>query len=47
MITLQGSPEPLEESPHVRSRWARTEYLREHPYALWDFIDHTELPLTR
>jgi transposase len=22
------------------------EYLRQHPYALWDFIDHTDLPLT-
>jgi transposase len=25
---------------------AELAYLREHPYALWDFIDHTELPLT-
>ena len=25
---------------------AELEYLREHPYALLDFIDHTELPLT-
>ena len=24
---------------------AELEYLRDHPYALWDFIDHTELPL--
>jgi transposase len=36
-------------APNLRDLRERVEaelgYLRDHPYALWDFMDHTELPL--